>query len=155
MEDKIVIFLFILYLAVQFSPPSTAADCNHSKKDVAWRRNNPQQTPYINHPIGVAYILWKGDVTDIVLQVKSSIVKVSSITFSANQITSSWPIMCFVLILTQSLTIIIVQSNPRNNQYFTDIHWFEFSFWMFSTKHFNHYVSFKLRTKFFKSYINQ
>lgn len=35
------------------------------------RRNNPQATPYINHPIGVAYILWKeGDVTDIaVLQV--------------------------------------------------------------------------------------
>ncbi|XP_028393967.1 guanosine-3',5'-bis(diphosphate) 3'-pyrophosphohydrolase MESH1-like [Dendronephthya gigantea] len=30
------------------------------------RRNNPQATPYINHPIGVAYILWKeGDVTDI------------------------------------------------------------------------------------------
>ena len=30
------------------------------------RRNNPEQTPYINHPIGVAYILWKeGDVTDI------------------------------------------------------------------------------------------
>ncbi|XP_046850828.1 guanosine-3',5'-bis(diphosphate) 3'-pyrophosphohydrolase MESH1-like, partial [Xenia sp. Carnegie-2017] len=30
--------------------------------------NNPQQTPYINHPIGVAYILWKeGDVTDIVV----------------------------------------------------------------------------------------
>ena len=36
------------------------------------RRNNPEQTPYINHPIGVAYILWKeGDVTDIaVLQVR-------------------------------------------------------------------------------------
>ena len=36
------------------------------------RRNNPAQTPYINHPIGVAYILWKeGDVFDIaVLQVK-------------------------------------------------------------------------------------
>ena len=36
------------------------------------RRNNPGQTPYINHPIGVAYILWKeGDVKDIaVLQVK-------------------------------------------------------------------------------------
>ena len=35
------------------------------------RRNNPGQTPYINHPIGVAYILWKeGDVIDIaVLQV--------------------------------------------------------------------------------------
>ena len=36
------------------------------------RRNNPEQTPYINHPIGVAYILWKeGDVSDIgVLQVR-------------------------------------------------------------------------------------
>ncbi len=30
------------------------------------RRKDPQQTPYINHPIGVAYILMKeGGVTDI------------------------------------------------------------------------------------------
>ena len=30
------------------------------------RRNDPSQTPYINHPIGVAYILWKeGGITDI------------------------------------------------------------------------------------------
>ena len=39
------------------------------------RRKNSSQTPYINHPIGVAYILWKeGGITDIdVLQVKFSI----------------------------------------------------------------------------------
>ena len=30
------------------------------------RRNDPSQTPYINHPIGVAYILWKeAGITDI------------------------------------------------------------------------------------------
>ncbi len=35
------------------------------------RRKDPEKTPYINHPIGVAYILWKeGGVTDLdVLQV--------------------------------------------------------------------------------------
>ena len=35
------------------------------------RRKDEHQTPYINHPIGVAYLLWKeGGVTDItVLQV--------------------------------------------------------------------------------------
>ena len=35
------------------------------------RRKDPHKTPYINHPIGVAYILWKeGGVSDItVLQV--------------------------------------------------------------------------------------
>lgn len=36
------------------------------------RRKDEHQTPYINHPIGVAYLLWKeGGVTDItVLQVQ-------------------------------------------------------------------------------------
>lgn len=30
------------------------------------RRKDESKTPYINHPIGVAYILWKeGDVTDL------------------------------------------------------------------------------------------
>lgn len=30
------------------------------------RRKDPGKTPYINHPIGVAYILWKeGEVSDI------------------------------------------------------------------------------------------
>ena len=35
------------------------------------RRKDPEKTPYINHPIGVAYILWKeGGVQDTdVLQV--------------------------------------------------------------------------------------
>ena len=35
------------------------------------RRKDKDKTPYINHPIGVAHILWKeGDVTDLeVLQV--------------------------------------------------------------------------------------
>lgn len=33
------------------------------------RRNNPGQTPYINHPIGVAYILWKYVIDIAVLQV--------------------------------------------------------------------------------------
>lgn len=38
------------------------------------RRKDAEKTPYINHPIGVAYILWKeGGVTDIVtLQVSKS-----------------------------------------------------------------------------------
>lgn len=37
------------------------------------RRKDPEKTPYINHPIGVAYILWKeGGVYDTdVLQVRS------------------------------------------------------------------------------------
>lgn len=36
------------------------------------RRKDPEKTPYINHPIGVAYILWKeGGVYDTdVLQVR-------------------------------------------------------------------------------------
>ena len=36
------------------------------------RRKDPEKTPYINHPIGVAYILWKeGEVSDIaVIQVR-------------------------------------------------------------------------------------
>ena len=30
------------------------------------RRKDAYKTPYINHPLGVAYILWKvGDVTDL------------------------------------------------------------------------------------------
>ena len=35
------------------------------------RRKDPEKTPYINHPIGVAYILWKeGGINDTqVLQV--------------------------------------------------------------------------------------
>lgn len=35
------------------------------------RRKDACKTPYINHPIGVAYILWKeGDVSDVaVIQV--------------------------------------------------------------------------------------
>ena len=35
------------------------------------RRKDPEKTPYINHPIGVAYILWKeAGVSDVaVLQV--------------------------------------------------------------------------------------
>lgn len=35
------------------------------------RRKDGEKTPYINHPIGVAHILWKeGDISDIsVLQV--------------------------------------------------------------------------------------
>lgn len=39
------------------------------------RRKDPEKTPYINHPIGVAYILWKeGGVYDTdVLQVRSSL----------------------------------------------------------------------------------
>ena len=38
------------------------------------RRKDPEKTPYINHPIGVAYILWKeGGVQDLqVLQVTAS-----------------------------------------------------------------------------------
>ena len=36
------------------------------------RRKDPEKTPYINHPIGVAYILWKegGINNSIVLQVQ-------------------------------------------------------------------------------------
>ena len=42
-----------------------------AKKHRDQRRKDEHQTPYINHPIGVAYLLWKeGGVTDIaVLQV--------------------------------------------------------------------------------------
>ena len=41
------------------------------------RRKDPEKTPYINHPIGVAYILWKeGGVYDTdVLQVRSTTAK--------------------------------------------------------------------------------
>lgn len=39
------------------------------------RRKDESKTPYINHPIGVAYILWKeGGVTDLpTLQVNKNI----------------------------------------------------------------------------------
>lgn len=42
----------------------------HSKQ----RRKDEDKTPYINHPIGVAHILWKeGGVTDLAtLQVRAS-----------------------------------------------------------------------------------
>lgn len=37
------------------------------------RRKNDEKTPYINHPVGVAYILWKeGGVSDVaVIQVSN------------------------------------------------------------------------------------
>ena len=43
------------------------------------RRKDPEKTPYINHPIGVAYILWKeGGVFDTdVLQVNCMTSKLS------------------------------------------------------------------------------
>lgn len=43
-----------------------------AKKHRDQRRKDKYQTPYINHPIGCAYLLWKeGGVTDItVLQVR-------------------------------------------------------------------------------------
>ena len=46
-----------------------------AKKHRFQRRKDEHQTPYINHPIGVAYILWKeGDVTDIaILQVSNKL----------------------------------------------------------------------------------
>eukprot|EP00744_Colponema_vietnamica_P015060 GILI01021091.1.p2 GENE.GILI01021091.1~~GILI01021091.1.p2 ORF type:complete len:183 (-),score=54.72 GILI01021091.1:134-682(-) len=37
-----------------------------AKKHSDQRRKDPQQTPYINHPIGVAMQLWDAGVTDIV-----------------------------------------------------------------------------------------
>lgn len=44
-----------------------------AKKHRDQRRKDEYQTPYINHPIGVAYLLWKeGGITDItVLQVEN------------------------------------------------------------------------------------
>lgn len=38
------------------------AACKHRDQ----RRKDPHGTPYINHPLGVAYLLWKeGGVTDL------------------------------------------------------------------------------------------
>ena len=61
MESQEMDVLGMLLEAVDFA----------ARKHRDQRRKDEHQTPYINHPIGVAYILWKeGGVTDIkVLQV--------------------------------------------------------------------------------------
>ena len=45
-----------------------------ARKHSNQRRKDPDKTPYINHPIGVAHLLWKvGGVTDLpTLQVEGS-----------------------------------------------------------------------------------
>ena len=59
------------------------------------RRKDPEKTPYINHPIGVAYILWKeGGVHDKdVLQVSCSILDRSARPEN-NGRGSCCPVMC-------------------------------------------------------------